>query len=142
MVRHMNRGRTVSNPYQQPNPYGGQQYPPPAHGPAYGYPQAPQPPHGGLPHGPQPPAGEPNQLATASVYCGFGSIVGILFCYGGLLGFVGIGLGIAALNRAKRTGTGRGQALGGIALSVIGVMILVAFVVFYKIILDKTDPYG
>jgi hypothetical protein len=142
----------VSNPYQQdpytPGPYGAPQqggYGQPA-APQYGYPQQPgyqtpppqyaqQQPQPQPPYYPQPGVpgyltGEPNQLATAAVAMGFISVLGIcMYGFGGFLGVVGVGLGIAALNKAKTTGTGRNQAIGGIVLSALGILIGIAVVV-------------
>lgn len=127
----------MSNPYQTPppqppyggygqapqQPYGAPQTPPPAYPqPGYGYPQ-PQP------YAPQPVA-EQNGMATASLVLGF---LGIVVCfYGGLLAPIGLGLGIAGLNKSQSTGVGRTQAIGGIALSTLGILIGIAGIVFYS----------
>lgn len=133
----------MSNPYHQSDPYGGQPHNPYAGGqPGYGYPQAPQPQQGyGYPQAPYGgygggPTGEQNNLAMVSVVLGFVSVVGSFMCYLGLLAPVGIGFGVAALKKARETGTGRNPAIGGIVLSVLGLLItttvIIAFVVFAK----------
>jgi len=135
--------------YGTPQPqYPQQQYPqqqaPGYQQPGYGYPQQPQPqpyqPQPGYPQQPgqpypQQPVAEPNSVAKASLALGFASIV-ICF-YGALLGPIGLGLGIAGLNRAQKTGEGRSQAIGGIVLSTLGVLIGIAGVVFYQTLSDK-----
>ncbi|MEV4611854.1 DUF4190 domain-containing protein [Kitasatospora sp. NPDC049258] len=139
----------MSNPYQTPDPYGGfgppqqpqQPYgtPPPSPyqqpvpQPGYGYPQQqpypPQPGYGQQQPYPQQPTAEPNSMATASLALGF---IGIVICfYGAMLGPIGLGLGIAGLNRAQRSGVGRTQAIGGIALSTLAILIGIAGLVFY-----------
>lgn len=128
----------MSNPYQQPppDPYGS--YGPPQQQP-YAPPQPPQPQYGppqqqpyqqpGFGYPPPPPVAPQNSLATASMALGF---VSILICfYGALLGPVGLGLGIAGISRAQRTGIGRSQAIGGVVLSTLGILIGIAVLVFY-----------
>lgn len=139
----------MSNPYQTPppdpygGPYGGQAGQPygapaygqqPGYGPQPGYYPAPQP----APYGMAPPVtGEPNNLATASVALGFISVV-VCF-YGGLLGPVSLGLGIAAVNKARTTGTGRSAAIGGIVLSVLSILISIAALIFFVVLDKKTS---
>ncbi|MEV4561561.1 DUF4190 domain-containing protein [Kitasatospora sp. NPDC049285] len=143
----------MSNPYQTPDPYGGaggygqpQQQPP-----GYGYPQqqppvqdygyqtqpypAPQPGYG-YPQQPVPAAPQQNTLATAAAAIGLISVLTSCF-YGGLLGLVGIGVGIAALNKATQTGQGRGVAIGGIVISTLGVLISIALLVFIFVVQNK-----
>lgn len=127
----------MSNPYQ-PDPYGGYgQQPPPQYGapqypqqqPGYGYPQQPQP----QPHAypmQAPVAAPPNSAATASVVLGFVGVLTVCF-YGGFLGLIGLGVGIAGLNKSNQTGVGRNAAIGGIVLNVLAVLISIAVVVFY-----------
>jgi hypothetical protein len=158
----------VSSPYHTPDPYGqnpyangqsphanGQPYPAqypapqqprpqagfgvPTAGPGTPPPGWAQPPGHPMPAPPGvPQPGEQNQLALASVVLGFISIVGSLFCYGGILGPVSIGLGIAGVNRARRTGVGRSQSLGGIALGALGTAIGTAFIVLFVVYRNKT----
>ncbi|GAA2130579.1 hypothetical protein GCM10009760_03280 [Kitasatospora kazusensis] len=130
----------MSSPYQPapPDPYGGgHQLPPqpypqqaypqqaypqqPGYGPGYGYPQQP--------FAAPVPVQVPNSFATASVVLGF---IAILFscAYGGVLGLVGLGIGIAGLNRSAATGVGRNAAIGGVALNTLAVLITIALVVF------------
>ncbi len=127
----------MSNPYQTPppDPYGGYgqpQQPPPQQ--PYGAPQYPQQPGYGYGYpqqqvyAPQ-PVPTPNSYATASVVLGF---VGVLFScfYGGFIGLVGLGIGIAGLNRSSTTGLGRSASIGGIALNTLAVLISIAMVVY------------
>ncbi|MFJ6214450.1 hypothetical protein ACIQGZ_14110 [Streptomyces sp. NPDC092296] len=126
---------------QQPPGYGGQPpyAPQPPYGqqppPGYGVPYGRQPGYGGpVPYGPGVTTGEPNSLATASVALGFISVV-VCF-YGAVLAPVGLGLGIAGVNRARVTGTGRSTAIGGIVLSTLAILIGIAALVFF-VVLDK-----
>ncbi|MFJ9519096.1 hypothetical protein ACIRPK_12615 [Kitasatospora sp. NPDC101801] len=128
----------MSNPYQQqqpPDPYGsyGQQQPA-YHAPQYQQPGHQQPGYPPPGYGYPPPAAEPNSLATAALAVGFASIV-ICF-YGALVGPIGLGLGIVGLNRARVSGVGRTQAIGGLVLSVLGILIGVAGLVFYATVSD------
>lgn len=131
--------------YAQPPAYPPQAQPPvqpqpqyPAQFQQYPYPQPlPQPPSPvqppAWPGGPGGPTGEPNILANAAVALGFLSVIGLAFYgIGGLCGIPGIAVGITALKRSHITGTGRGLAIGGIALSVLGILIgvTVAILVF------------
>ena len=106
--------------YAQGQP--GQQYPPPAPGygyppaaPTYGYAQPPAPGYGYPPPvwGPaQPPM---SGLAIASLATSIGGVFTL-----GAAGPVGLGLGIGALRRIRRTGArGRGLAIAGIAVGAV-----------------------
>ncbi|MER5862643.1 hypothetical protein [Kitasatospora sp. NPDC002040] len=128
----------MSNPYQQPppDPYGSYGPPPQPAQPPYAAPQYQQPGYGY----PQPvqPAPVPNNLAVASMVLGF---LSVLVCfYGALLAPVGLGLGVAGLARAQRTGVGRTQAIGGLVLSVLGLLIGIAAVVLYETTAENHLP--
>ncbi|GAA2744740.1 MULTISPECIES: hypothetical protein [Kitasatospora] len=112
--------------YGQQAGYG--QQPPAYQQPGYGYPQqAPPPvPVPPQPYGATPP---PNSAATAAVALGFVAILTTCF-YGGFLGLVGIGVGIAGLNKSNTTGQGRNAAIGGIVLNTLAVLISAALVVY------------
>ncbi|MDH6578125.1 hypothetical protein [Kitasatospora sp. MAP5-34] len=93
-----------------------QPYPPqPGQGYGYGHPQQPHP-------------APPNSYATASVVLGF---LAVLFScvYGGFLGLIGLGVGIAGLNRSAATGVGRNASIGGVALNTLALLITIAMVV-------------
>ena len=105
------------SPGGQPEPYEGQPPPQPTYPPpGQGY--APEPPSGG------------NGMATGSLVCGiiaviFGTILGFFVLtipIAILLGIVAIVLGVIGLNRAKVSGTGRGQAIGGLVTGGIGLV--------------------
>ena len=126
-------------PPPAPPQYAPPSYPPPP-GPAPGYP----PPPGAYPPPPQqfggpagygapgygfgPPQGGNNNMAIASlvlsligIFCGFGSIAGIV-------------VGIIALNQIKQSGNdaGRGLAIAGIA---VGAVTLVLGGIFYATVM-------
>ncbi|MCX5212479.1 hypothetical protein OG689_24875 [Kitasatospora sp. NBC_00240] len=130
----------MSNPYQTPppDPYGGygQQQPQQYGAPQYQQPQQPyQQPGYGYPqqqaYAPQPVA-QPNSYATAAVVLGFVAVLFSCF-YGGFIGLIGLGVGIAGLNRSASTGIGRNMSIGGIALNTLAVLISIAMIVFIVI---------
>ncbi|WP_446665872.1 DUF4190 domain-containing protein [Flexivirga sp. B27] len=125
--------------YPQQAPYGQQ----PGYGPApYGQQQYGQQPYGQQPYGAYgtPYAGyQPtptNGLAIASLIT---SIAGI-FVLCGLSGIVAVVLGILGLNKSREIGgIGRGQAIAGIVIGAIQVVLLVGFIVA-MIIAASQDP--
>ncbi|GGV10192.1 hypothetical protein GCM10010495_24280 [Kitasatospora herbaricolor] len=130
----------MSNPYQTPPPdphggYGQQQQPYGA--PQYQQPQAYQQPGYGYPpqqqaYVPPQPAAQQNSYATATVVLGFVAVLFSCF-YGGFIGLIGLGVGIAGLNRSATTGIGRNMSIGGIALNTLAVLISVGLVVLIVI---------
>lgn len=138
------------HPQQQPTQAYGYPQQPPAPQAQYGYPVQPQgyptpaypqqPVPMGAPTGAPPmpgypqqyaagPTGEPNILANAAVALGLVSVIGLfLYGIGGIFGLPGIGVGIAALRKSRITGTGRNLAIGGIVLSVLGILIGLALI--------------
>jgi hypothetical protein len=135
----------VSDPYQPQdqyanNPYGPQPTPPPTPPPGYGYPQPdpyaqPQPQGYGYPQQPGyggynygGPTGQNNGIAVAAMVVGIVSVVFSCF-FGGFIGIVAIGLGIAGLNKSRITGTGRGQSIAGIATGAAGLLIALVSIV-------------
>ena len=116
-----------------------------AYGTGSGYDPAPRTPEGYPPaghetaHNGAPPR---NGLGTAALVVGiFAVIFGILFFpLGFVLGVVGIGLGIAGRKRAKRgEATNGGAALAGLVLSIVGVLIAIAFAFFVGYIFSKAE---
>ncbi|WP_265442423.1 DUF4190 domain-containing protein [Flexivirga meconopsidis] len=105
------------NSGQQSQPYG-QQYP---QQPGYGAPYQGASPYVAYQESPS------NGLAIASLIT---SICGLFLCFIGSI--VGIGLGIAALGQAKKTGAGRGMAIAGIVIGaveiVLGIVLVVAMI--------------
>ncbi len=141
-----------ASPYGQP-PYGpppyGQGGPPYAGGPG-GYPGGPGPYPGGPGHyaggpgghpgyGPPPPArsGSNGKAITALVL----GALSIVLCWLSLFDLVfivpAIVFGSVALSDARRSGSGRGLALGGIACAVIGAVLAVFLTVLVKDAFDK-----
>jgi hypothetical protein len=122
----------------------------PPYGAGGGYDPAPVAP-GGYPRAGSATAyeGRPpqNGLGTAALVVGiFAVILGIAFFpLGFVLGAVGIGLGIAGRKRARRgEATNGGAALTGLVLSIVGVLIAIAFAFLVGYIFtqaeDCTDP--
>jgi hypothetical protein len=116
----------TGTPTHGPPPYGTPTYGPPAYGTAFGYGYGPPNPYGtatGLPS----VAG----LATASMVLG---ILSVVICCWPLMAcsLAGLPLGIAALTRIQR-GTadprGKGQAITGVVLSSIAVVLGILFLV-------------
>jgi hypothetical protein len=136
----------VSDPHQPQDPYATNPFekqpsPPPAAPSGYGYPPQdpyaqqpqeqqpgypPQPGYGGYNYGG--PVQQSNGIAIASMVVGIVSVVGSCF-FGGFIGIVAIGLGIGGLKRSKNIGTGRGQAIAGIATGAAGLLISVVLLI-------------
>ncbi|RAJ63517.1 uncharacterized protein DUF4190 [Streptomyces sp. Amel2xB2] len=146
-------------PYGAPSPYqqrgGHQQFG--AGGAAYGYPPAGQQPYGygasSLPsygwHGP-PPTGKP----VAAMVFGIIGLVAVLTCWGSFLAIIlspiALGLGHSARKEADRGESGgRGQAVAGFVMGIIGTVLsvicvafLVVMMVFYSEELERGPGYG
>ncbi len=123
-------------PYSGPS-YGGPPYgAPPYGGPPPGHPQAPggyYPPPGAW-GPPQPPV---DGLAIGSLVT---SCVGLITM--GLTGIVGLGLGIAALVRIRRSGArGRGLAIAGIAVGGAMTLLVAGFAALVVVGLNSESTY-
>lgn len=105
----------------------------------------PDSPYGTQPPGGQPygqsgaPANQPKGLAIAALVLG---ILALLFCwtvFGGIiLGLIGAILGFVASSKAKKgTAGGRGMAITGIVLSILGFVIAVAFIVIGVLVVNS-----
>ncbi|NYI07967.1 DUF4190 domain-containing protein [Allostreptomyces psammosilenae] len=110
-----------SGQYGYPQPGPGPQQPP------VGYPAQPPVPPGYVPGVVQAPP-QSNGYATASLVIGVISALLAIFFIGGVLACVGLGLGIAALRQAGRTGIGRTAAVGGLVLNVATIALTLAWV--------------
>ncbi|HZI98590.1 MAG TPA: DUF4190 domain-containing protein [Actinomycetales bacterium] len=120
----------------------------PAHEPTPGYGQPAAPGYNEPGYGPG-AAAPKNGLGTAALVLG---IIGLLLAFipvigilGGLLGIVGVILGVIARGKVKRgDATNGGVALVGIILSVLAILITIAYVVlaalFFNQVEDCTDP--
>lgn len=110
-------------PYGTPPQYGAPQHGAPQLGaPQYGAPGYGAPTYGApgqpVPYGPTTPT---DGLAVGSLVTSVGGLLLLL----GLTGPVGIGLGIGALARIRRTGArGRGMAIAGIVVGAVGTVVL------------------
>ncbi|WP_158857772.1 DUF4190 domain-containing protein [Streptomyces sp. NRRL B-1347] len=83
---------------------------------------------GGAP-GPQghgtPAPGGGNRTARGALALGVVGLSTSVVIVGGLLGVVGLGLGLAALRTARRTGVGRGRAVAGVVTSALAITVSV-----------------
>ncbi|MFV8162995.1 DUF4190 domain-containing protein [Mycobacterium sp. 134] len=109
-------------------------YPPPMPGyppPGYGYPGAP----GYLGGYGMPPSGTTNTVAIGSLVASIMSLPLFAMCGIGLLAaFVGLGLGITALNQIKKTGQpGQGLAIAGISIGAIGALLNGGWILLFAI---------
>jgi hypothetical protein len=127
----------MSNLPPPPPPGGDQPYdpnqPPPSYDPGYG--QAPPPGGYGQP-GYGGGSGSPatNGLAIGSLIVSILGLLGNCFCFGGILSPVGIVLGFMGKKKADQSGGavgGRGMALAGIIIGVIGTLIFLAWIGFF-----------
>lgn len=126
-------GQNPAAPYP-PAPYPASPYPAASYpgSPPPGSPYPPTPfPYGGYPAWSPPPPQQTDGLAVASLVVSCSSLVV------GLSAPVGLGLGIAALRRIRRTGAqGRGLAIAGIVIGGImtaAAVVMVAFFVLFAI---------
>ncbi|MCH6162902.1 DUF4190 domain-containing protein [Streptomyces marispadix] len=148
-----------ASPYGAPSPYGQQPQPPQQPqqpqpyvngGAAYGYPaQAPAPqPYGyGAGPGPGGPGGygwhappQPGGKAVAAMVVGILGLLAVSTCWGSFLGIflspVALGLGLSAKRAADRGETGgRGQAVSGFVMGIIGTVLSVLFIAFLVVML-------
>ncbi|MFD8292470.1 DUF4190 domain-containing protein [Streptomyces lavendulae] len=98
------------------------------------YSHAPQ----GPGHGTRSPA-DRNGLAVAAMVLGvIGWITSIVFI-GGPLGVIGLILGVAALRKSKRTGTGRGMAVTGLVTSSLAIVVSILVAVFMTWYANETQ---
>ena len=141
---------------EQPNPYGGPPPPPNPYGPPP-YQQPYQQPYGAPPPSGYPPyqVTPPNDgLGLASMIVGIVSLV-LLCVYGfGLLGSpAALIMGRISMNRIDRSGgtlSGRGMALAGFILGIVGTVLLVLAIIAVVIIIvvavnggfDDTTTYS
>ncbi|WP_405977900.1 DUF4190 domain-containing protein [Streptomyces sp. NBC_00158] len=80
-----------------------------------------------------------NGLALAAMVLGvIGWITSIVFI-GGLLGVIGLILGVAALRKAKRTGTGRGMSLTGLVTSCLAIAVSILVTLFMTWYANETQ---
>jgi hypothetical protein len=103
-------------------------YPPPGYPPPGGYP--PQP------YYPAPPS--TNGMAIASLVCG---IIGACFC--GIPAVLGLVFGFMALSQINATGgtqPGRGLAVAGITISIIDLVLVALYFIFYLVGIVSTLP--
>ena len=119
-------GPYPTQPYAD-QPYPGQQYPyPPPYATQY------------------PPPKTGNGKAIAGLVLG---ILAIVFCWTSILDIVpvvlGLVFGILGLSEAKRTGSGRGMAMTGVVLAVVGALLAtVVTVVIYQRIEPCLNDYA
>lgn len=76
----------------------------------------------------------PNNMATASLVMGIIACVTCCCCFGGFI-FGGLSIIFAILSRTEREL--RGQALAGIILSVIAIMLSIGALIFYMVYMDE-----
>ncbi|NLU76491.1 DUF4190 domain-containing protein [Streptomyces sp. HNM0575] len=160
----------AASPYGAPSPYGQQhqqqqQYPHPPQQPqapqpyagsgaAYGYPNpAPQP--YGYGAGPGPvgygwhgPPQQPGGKAVAAMVLGIIGLLTVSTCWGSFLGIflspVALGLGLSAKRAADRgEAGGRGQAVAGFVMGIIGTVLSVLLVAFLVVMLTAyNEEFG
>ncbi|OMC41627.1 hypothetical protein A5740_22010 [Mycobacterium sp. GA-1841] len=117
-----------------PPPLPGYPPPPPPYGMPGGYP--PGYPAPGFPVGyGMTPANTTNNLAIGSLVASIVSVPLLAMCAIGLIvAFVGIGLGATALNQIKQSGeAGRGLAIAGIVVGIIGALLNGGWILFFII---------
>lgn len=87
-------------------------------------------PYGASPYGNEPPPKSGTGFGVAALLAGVAALLSSITIVGGLLlGLVAVILGIVALRRARRGGGGRGLAITGLVLGVLGALIAVGLIV-------------
>jgi hypothetical protein len=142
-------GQPGQQQYARPDQptYGQPAYPPPGYGqPGYGQPGAAYPAYGGAypPYAAVQPEQQTDGLAIASLATSVGGII----VAGGITGPVGLGLGIAALVRIRRSGKrGKGMAIAGVVVGGLTTLGWIAFIVTVIVLgangsFDNTGSFG
>jgi hypothetical protein len=100
----------------------------------------------GLPEPPAQPGSGTNGTAIAAIICGIGSLVCLVLFFfiitiplAFVLAIAGIVAGIIGLGGAKRVGTGRGQAITGIATGSVTLVLLVLGFVGLLVVWSQFD---
>ncbi|MDK9499800.1 DUF4190 domain-containing protein [Streptomyces katrae] len=91
------------------------------------------------PHHTALPGADGNGLAVAAVLLGVIGWITSVVLIGGLLGVIGLVLGVAALRKAGRTGTGRGMSVTGLVTSCLAIVVSVLVAVFMTWYANKTQ---
>ncbi|GLX22680.1 DUF4190 domain-containing protein [Streptomyces lavendulae] len=91
------------------------------------------------PHHTTPPGADGNGLAVAAVLLGVIGWITSVVLIGGLLGVIGLVLGVVALRKAGRTGTGRGMSVTGLVTSCLAIVVSVLVAVFMTWYANKTQ---
>jgi hypothetical protein len=81
------------------------------------------------------PAKPGNGLAVAALVLGILTFV----CLGPIAGIAAVVLGILGVNKAKETGTGKGMAIAGIVLGIVGTIVFVIAIVAIAVAGDKAN---
>ncbi|MFE2407478.1 DUF4190 domain-containing protein [Kitasatospora sp. NPDC059408] len=80
-----------------------------------------------------------NGLAVAAVVLGTAGLLTSVAFIGGPLGVIGLVLGIAALPKARRTGTGRGAAVTAVVTSSLAIVVSGLVAVFFVWYANRTQ---
>lgn len=130
----------MSDPNAQPDgaqtPYPGTPYDAANPYPAAPYSAYPQVPGG---YGYQPQQNVRNGMAIAALVLGIIGLVTSFVFIGGALGIVGLILGIVSLRTSKRTGSGRGMAIGGIVTSILAIIATIALIIASVWVINKAQ---
>ena len=134
-----------ASPYGAPSPYGQQGHQQYGGGAAYGYPApGPQPFGYGMGQGPGGPVwpGPPpsNGKSVAAMVIGIIGLVAVSTCWGSFLGIIlcpiALGLGLSAKRAADRGELGgRGQAVAGFVMGIVGTVLAALCVTFLLVML-------
>jgi Domain of unknown function (DUF4190) len=117
--------------------------PPPPSYPPQGWAPYAQPHPAYQPYGYPPQVVTTNGMAIASLICGVVSIPGTMICLiPGIAAIPGLVLGLLGLRRISESRgrqQGRALAIGGIVTSVIGLVLVIAFIVLFGVSLSLDD---
>ncbi len=92
------------------------------------------------PSGPVPPVRPTNGYATASLVLGIVSVVLCWTIWGGIvLGVLAVVFGALGIGRTKTGVPGKGMAVAGIVLGIVGIVGAILMVVFFVAVFSHTD---
>lgn len=91
--------------------------------------------------------GRSSGLATASIICGIFSLLGLIFCFGGVVGVAAVICGHLALAEIKKSGDtlkGYGKAIAGLVMGYVSLLLMLLGLILFSLFvtLMKSSDLG